>query len=434
MRIDRVELTNFRCFENLEFDLNPHFTLFIGDNGSGKTSIIEALATAASVWSDGVEDPTVSGGGRWPSSYDLRMKLLDVGDRTQVTYSPSGRISVLGCAFDWPLPGKASVDDWTYHYSGDRLATHFSYTSNTHVVDRIADHLQSVVEGGQLTTPIAAYYAANRGSESVGSAQSAEHPENRLAAFDKCMSGSLSIRKVSDWFKVEFIDRGERQGQFSSRFRAVESTLATAIGAGDAIRFNTGLNQLEVSYWGSRQTVRMLSAGQRMIFGLVADIAIKCVTQNPHLLNDLEPLRVIRETPGIVLIDELDVHLHPKWQRGVAASLKKAFPKIQFVCTSHSPQIIGELHPDEIRILEDGKVFTPPRSFGMDSNRVLEIIQDAEPRNKSVKDKLAILFDAIESNDFEQARKLLPVLEAELGEDDPELSAAKSTMAFIESE
>ena len=134
----------------------------------------------------------------------------------------------------------------------------------------------------------------------------------------------------------------------------------------------------------------------------------------------------------MVLIDELDVHLHPKWQRQVATDLKETFPGIQFVCTSHSPQVIGEVKPEELRLLDE-ETTTPKRSFGMDSSRVLEEVMDAKARNESVDKLLRDLFSLIDKEDFDGARKLLPDIEAKLGPDDPEITRAHTLMTFLES-
>src|SRR5271166_1368278 len=177
-----------------------------------------------------------------------------------------------------------------------------------------------------------------------------------------------------------------------------------------------------------------------MMLALVADLAIKAVTQNAFLLpedelgpEDGELPIVLEKTPGIVLIDELDVHLHPKWQRRVASDLKRTFPAIQFGCTSHSPQVIGEVKPEEIRLLDSNEVTTPKRSFGIDSSRILEELMDATPRDESVGALLSQLFDLIDREDFTAARRLLPQVEAELGPDDPEITRANTLMAFLES-
>ena len=88
---------------------------------------------------------------------------------------------------------------------------------------------------------------------------------------------------------------------------------------------------------------RMLSDGERNMLAMVADIARRAAILNPHLEE-----RVLAETPGIVLIDELDLHLHPRWQRRVVDNLRETFPKFQFIATTHSPFIIQALRPGEL--------------------------------------------------------------------------------------
>ena len=416
MRIDRVELTNFRCFESLSFDLNPHFTLFIGDNGSGKTTVMDALAMASSIWLRANPDMGISFRFRNPESADTRHVATEKAGETVFVRTATAEVAAYGIVGGLPYEWSQSQDI-------------FDRPDVLNAIERI----YAIDQNDDILLPVLAYYNAYRGGGNYEQSEVARGPSLRYAALYKCLDGDLRVADVDAWLMKEAAGRNG-DGKWSSAYRAVETAVFACIPGSSGLAFNKSWNEFALNIDGNIQPLSALSAGQRMMFAMVADIAIKCVTQNAYLLNDENPYKAIEETPGIVLIDELDVHLHPKWQRGVAASLKKAFPKIQFVCTSHSPQIIGELHTDEIRILEEGKVFSPPRSFGLDSNRVLEIIQDAEPRNKDVKDKLATIFDAIDSNDFEQARKILATLEAELGEDDPELSAAKSTMAFLESE
>jgi len=187
-----------------------------------------------------------------------------------------------------------------------------------------------------------------------------------------------------------------------------------------------------MSIGGTVQPMGNLSAGQRMMLALVADLAIKCVTQNAYLITEEDPDAVLRLTPGVVLIDELDVHLHPKWQRRVAGDLKRTFPAIQFVCTTHSPQIIGELQPEEIRILSEGKVYTPPRSFGIDSNGVLEGILNAPSRDEAVSELLARIFRAIDLEKFGEAKELLRLAVQQLGDNDPDVTRANVLMQFLE--
>jgi predicted ATP-binding protein involved in virulence len=131
---------------------------------------------------------------------------------------------------------------------------------------------------------------------------------------------------------------------------------------------------------------------------------------------DDEPLpRVLRETPGVVLIDELDVHLHPKWQRRVATDLKETFPSIQFICTSHSPQVIGEVKPEEVRLLHAEYVDTPAQSYGMDSNWIVEVLMAGQERNPAIKHRLEHIFTLIEQKNLPAAEEEITRLRSETG-------------------
>jgi predicted ATP-binding protein involved in virulence len=176
------------------------------------------------------------------------------------------------------------------------------------------------------------------------------------------------------------------------------------------------------------QLLRNLSDGQRIMLTLVGDLASRAAILNPHLAND-----ALRDTPGVVMVDELDLHLHPKWQRRLIHDLKTTFPYLQFIATTHSPQLVGEAQPGEIRLLDGSQVTMPPRSFGIDSNRVLEEVMGTRSRNDSVENHLTRLFKSIDNEQFDDARRLLAEVETKLGSDDPEVTRARALMTFLES-
>jgi predicted ATP-binding protein involved in virulence len=177
-----------------------------------------------------------------------------------------------------------------------------------------------------------------------------------------------------------------------------------------------------------------------MMLALVADIAIKAVTQNNSLVNpsalataftERTP-RVLTESPGVILIDELDVHLHPKWQRTVVKNLTEAFPNVQFVATTHSPQVIGEVPADQIILLQKaGPPLHPAQAFGMDCNWILRHIMDSENRNPEVAAKLEEIFTAIREAKLTKASKLIAELRSLTGEM-PDLAAAEAKIARAE--
>ncbi len=175
------------------------------------------------------------------------------------------------------------------------------------------------------------------------------------------------------------------------------------------------------------------------MLSLVADIAVKAVTQNNFLVpedptpDDQRLQHVLFKTPGVVLIDELEVHLHPRWQRRVATDLKTIFPQIQFICTSHSPQVIGQLSPEEIRLLDTPHVGARPvHSIGLDSNAILEEVMDAEARSRPAQEAIDAVEQALEDGDLDLARKQLQHLNRLQHGDTRDTSRLEATINNLE--
>jgi predicted ATP-binding protein involved in virulence len=162
-----------------------------------------------------------------------------------------------------------------------------------------------------------------------------------------------------------------------------------------------------------------MSDGQRALVGLVAEIARRACILNWDVLGE----KCLTETPGLVLIDEIDLHLHPKWQRQIIGALKKIFPKIQFFATTHSPQVIGQAKPEEIVLLTtEGKQERPSLSFGKDSNWVLECIMRAEGRDPGTAAKIKEMLKALDQGRFDDAKREMEALRDLIGED-PDIAA-----------
>ena len=136
----------------------------------------------------------------------------------------------------------------------------------------------------------------------------------------------------------------------------------------------------------------------------------------------------------MVLIDELELHLHPKWQRDIVRNLTNAFPRCQFIATTHSPQIIGEVEHDRIYVMADGDLYSPTHSFGVDSSRVLEEIMDTEPRSAAVMELMSRISQDTESKSFQDARQGLERLVARLGENDPDVTHLRTFLDLVEAD
>lgn len=421
MRIDTLEVQNFKKFVRQRFELHPRFNLLVGENGSGKTSVLDALAVSLGVWLVHPPDTLVRSSGRNILRKEVRLEPSRGGDRIQFREQLPVQVRAHGQI------GPEGEVSWT------RQLGESGKTSNRdarRALDIIARMYERDAAGERVLCPVLAYYGAGRAwlpSNQRTSKESRLHgPARRWAAFYDCFNERIRFGDLNEWFRREVTASANRRGRMRPGFEVVRRAVLRCVEGADDLWFDSDLDQLVLSVRGEPQPLDNLSAGQQMMLALVADLAVKAVTQNAFLLppDELEPEeqalpalpRLLRETPGVVLIDELDVHLHPRWQRRVATDLKRTFPAIQFVCTSHSPQVIGELPREEVRLLGPGGVTLPSVARGADSNWILDHVMTGAASETAVARALQRgAEDALAEGDLAGARSRLSELRALLG-------------------
>lgn len=357
MRIDTLTIRNFKKFTEQEFDFHRQFTLLVGENGAGKTSVLDALAVAAGIWLVNPPDSMLNNSRRGILPTEIRLEGNRKGDRIQfrecqpVVISASGKI------------GDHDGITWTRQIKQGGKQT--NNTDAKEALDCVRRTYERDQAGEDVLCPVLAYYGAGRAwlpsNERAPKAKD-NGPARRWAAFYDCFNERIRFAELHRWFKRETIERGNRGGRWRPGFEAVRRAVLNCVQGADDLWFDTDRDQIVLSIAGNSQPFDNLSAGQRMMLTLVADIAIKAVIQNAFLLpldqlesSDESLPRVLKESPGLVLIDELDVHLHPKWQRHVIEDLRKTFPEIQFICTTHSPFLIQSLRSGEELVILDGQ-------------------------------------------------------------------------------
>jgi len=460
MRLETLRLQNFRGFENREFRLHPEFNLIVGGNGAGKTSFLEGAAVAIGSWllgfpghdSRNIRDKDVrviremvEKRYRELPQYPVCVEATGYvhiaraersAETMQVVYTQSVSI-------DKPNPRDQSVS-WSRSIEAEGGRT----------TQKGADKLKTLAKrmGGAVLhqqpriLPLIRYFGAGRLWESVRDserkalskhkgkqpaqlAEDADELDRAIFDFERLSEPFYGYRMSVDkrcnpddlirWLAFERrneLDEEEESPALRLVYQAIESMLPEAKSA----RYSVKLRTLVLHYAdGQPRTFDELSDGYRNIVAMAADLAVKAAMLNPQLAE-----KALEFTPGVVLIDELDLHLHPKWQRRIIQDLRRTFPKVQFICTTHSPQLIGQAKPEEIIVL-DAATNHPSQSLGMDFNWVLRHIMVSDDRDPAVAAELDAIFENIDQAHFAHAQLSVDALRSRLGEH-PELVEAQA--------
>lgn len=414
MRIDKLHIQNYRGFKEVTFQLNPHFNVFIGDNGAGKTSVLDACKIMMSGFLQGINKYA-----RYSiDDKSIRRVLLEGQARPQLpaVIRASGFVN-------------NQLVEWIRKLGVPSLIPGYPIRDNIEALKTIVEKMvKESRQTGKVSFPLLAYHGTGRLWVTVKDvAFFPNEGEGIVNAYANCLSPGSNSEAFLSWYKtyedeVTKFNR-ERDKVFFKAFKDAITAfvpqwtdMAYSHMKGDLIGLYKDENgqQHELAY-------SQLSDGFRNAIGMVADIAYRCIQLNPHLGSE-----VIRETEGIVLIDEIDLHLHPNWQRRIVADLKKVFPKIQFIATTHSPFIIQSLQKDELFNLDE--VVTEEEPFKQSIEDIAESIMQVEevPRSKQFNEMLDVAaqyYNLLESGaqkddaDLLQLRKQLSVLEERYSND-----------------
>ncbi len=418
MKINHLTITNLRAVQQANFDFLPGMNLLVGVNGVGKSTVLDAIRNALSQIL-----PEITGARKQIET--LAIKDIQIG-------KPNFQIScnfVLEDSEFNLLIVKHRVPAIPVNDSGDPR----NQTIMVHDLATFTPKLETL-ELAKLkkkrTQPLAIFYSTRRSylievkpvRSSISGGQSVAFAQSLSANRDN------NIRLTATWYKAQQ-QLAEELSSASQHIAALNSAVATfmpgftnltVVDDEDEVpRFFIDKNGVSIG-------VHQLSDGERGVLSMVLDLAKRLSQANPDLDNPLLG-------KGIVLIDELDLHLHPKWQRTIVENLTATFPNCQFICTTHSPQIIGEVPHERITIIDNG-TYKPASSYGVDSGRILEEILDTPERNLSVSETIKALYSALDDENVSLAKEKLHSLSTMLGSNDPEVTRSSTMIDFLESD
>ncbi|HNV71222.1 MAG TPA: AAA family ATPase [Candidatus Ozemobacteraceae bacterium] len=347
-RIEHVEVRNFRCFDHLSVAFHKRLTVLVAPNGGGKTALLDLLALSLRPYLDNLQ-------------LKITKRIFRRQDVRQVL-GPAGTMESVPQIFV-QSKGLFSKHEVRWALSSARGATTSLKGANDLQVAAntlFGQHLRSLGGEPAPVFPLFGYYGtgrlwAHRRQASAPKAR-AQKPLDRPSGYDDCLSPDSRYEAFVDWFDRYSHEAAKEHMTNDPSLHHPKDRLSAITQAVDLALEPSGWKNMEWDFTLKtifarhqrlgRLPVSSLSDGIRNMIGLVADIAHRAVRLNPQFGAD-----AARRTPGIVLIDEVDMHLHPEWQQGVVSSLLNAFPEIQFIVTTHSPQVLTSLPKTVIRIL-----------------------------------------------------------------------------------
>ena len=428
MKVKRLKMQAFRAIADLtlEFDTDGPIVL-IGINGTGKSSILDCAGILLSYFVVRILFEA-SSGGKWIDRMSGVMTKEDNFSNEDIKQGSNKTtneidIEIEGQQVKWSVTAAARQGEQAENVS-DNLP------ELTPVADKIR---KSWREDSAVNIPLVAYYPVNRSVMKIPLEIPKEKPWSwALEAYDEAIDGiPVSFKRFFQWFRVrEDLENEERRDDIDYRdkqLEAVRKAIYSLLGEEDfkKLRVRRKPLRMTVSKQGEELSINQLSDGEKCLLAMVGDWARRLAIANPSLENPLEG-------QGVLLIDEIELHLHPAWQRKIIPALTKTFPNCQLIVTTHSPQVVSHVKPEGIYILKttpEGTVAERPAySFGRDSNQILEDLMDIPERPLEIKQSLREIFRAIGEKDLDSARQLIQEIAEEIGQDEPELVKARTSI------
>lgn len=438
MRVTSLKLTNVRAIEKAEFRFQPGFNLIVGVNGVGKSTVLDALRICMSR----ILPSTTESRARAMSFSiaDLRVgfPFLDV--------ELSMTIGVDEFRFtrrEW-REGIAADDDENIRrlrreiLNSERLRDRRRNllreleeshgVSDTDFFAPPKTELKSAAYAA-MVSPNCIFFSTNRSVVSYSGTSKTRATGGKASAYAEALvPRPMYVAQFADWIRVQEA-LAKENGAAARHLQVLESAVTRFLPTFENLRHtDEQSSRLQIDQHGIALNVSQLSDGERGVLALVLELARRLSQANPSLDDPLS------EGHAVVLIDEIDLHLHPTWQRQIVHKLTRTFPNCQFIATTHSPQVVGGVEHNCIHIMADGEVYSPTHSFGVDSSRILEEIMDTLPRAAEVEGLLTKISQEVGKLQFNHARELLVKLVDHLGENDPEVTRIATLLDFMEGE
>lgn len=406
MYLEKVHLQNYKAIEELDIDLKPGVNLLIGDNGAGKTSVLEGIAVAL--------------GGMFVNVAGVSTKNI-IKDDVRMVIKPIGDSSTAIKYFEPALTGCMLHVTDEQDFAWNRIKEEVS-AKHTKIDDkRVCVWMKKLTNDLDSILPLVSFQSAARAwrvKRGDFGTELKKKLDDRRCGYIGCLDSSMDVKSIQQWcIKQELMMSNKGTVREYEMFKNIVASFMKEIHELDEIPSIYYSSQFEELVYKDDKTeisISKLSAGYQSLLWMIMDLAYRVCLLNPELESR-------EQVTGIVLIDEIDLHLHPKWQWNVIEALRKTFAGVQFIIATHSPIVISAAKEANLILLDDvGEVNYLPDCYGYEVEDVLRYRQESVSRPKKIKSLVDEIENAIEDIDFDKAEVALKALKVTLGEDNSE--------------
>ena len=406
MYLEKIHIKNYKAIESLDIDLKSGVNLLIGDNGAGKTSVLEGIAVALGgmfVNVAGVSTKNIV-------KDDVRLKIKPIGDSsTAIEYCEP--VST-GCTL--------YISD-EQEFTWSRIKEEVSST-HTKIDDKsVCIWMKKLTNNSKTVLPLISFQSAARAwrvRRGDFGTEFKKKLDDRRCGYIGCLDSSMDVKSIQQWcLKQEVMALNKGTVQEYKMFKNIVASFMKEINELDnipVIYYSLQFDELVYKDKRTEMPISKLSAGYQSLLWMIMDLAYRVCMLNPELAGK-------EQINGVVLIDEIDLHLHPKWQWNVIEALQKTFENVQFIIATHSPIVISSSKKANLILLDDDqKVSYLPDCYGYEVEDVLCYRQESVSRPKEVKALVDRIEIAVDDGDFDTALAALENLKLVLGEDNSE--------------
>ena len=381
IKIKKVSVENFRGFGNLELEFQPDLTVLIGENGAGKTTLLDGIANLLMVFERKMRSKRIDLKNIF-NTLDIKNGQFDLSSQIEIALNDDIRLK-------WQLfvTKESYQKPQLSHYNDSKFFKKLVTTIN-----------EKQRSKQPVNIPLVVYYPTSNAPIDFIDFKNA--PQNLSVdifnAYNEALNHKKSFHFIPffNWYRwQENIERQTGQNKILDAVRdAIYNLLSDENNQFDQLSINwlNDPNGEMIIYKDEISlNINQLSSGEKTLLALVADLARRLAIANPHRDNPLMG-------NGVVLIDEIDLHWHPRWQRTVIPRLQKTFPNCQFIITTHSPLVLSHIKPENIIILNDFKALqNTQHTLGRDTNSILSDIMGTSARPIDMQQRIDELMKTI---------------------------------------